>query len=478
VTGDGDASGSQGEHSGPTDDASTAPESAEAAPEEGARPPTPPGESEAAADEPDHSAAAPPAPRTDGPKWLPRVATGFGAFFRSIREANTALVTLLALIVGLFVGAILITVTSSAALNAWGGFFSAPGHAFAVSATKVWDSYRALFDGSIVDPDALGHSLATGADWTTTFNPISETMVSATPLILAGLGVAIGFQTGVFNIGGQGQFILGAMAATYVGFAWHLPPVIHVILIVIAGAVGGAVGGFIPGILKARTGAHEVIVTIMLNYIFLDLLAFALKRAPFQRPGQSNSISKYIPGDARLPHLFGADLRVNVGFLIALAAAIGVWWLMRRSTLGFTFTVVGSNPEAGRAAGMNAKTATMLVLVLSGALVGLGGMSTVAGTDFYLSAGYGGNLGFDAITVALLGRNRPLGVVLGALLFGAIGTGARQMQLDTGVNSDLASVIQAVIVFCIATPALIKEIFRLREGRSSRILLFTKGWSS
>ncbi|HLI02162.1 MAG TPA: hypothetical protein VKV06_15340, partial [Acidimicrobiales bacterium] len=202
-----------------------------------------------------------------------------------MREANVGVVTFLALLSGLIVGAILIIVTSTADLHAWGQIGAHPGHAFAQSWSTVSQSYAALFDGSIISPAALSHSISTGTGWNNTFTPISETMVSATPLILAGIGVAVGFSTGVFNIGGQGQLIAGAMAATYVGFQWHLPAIIHIPLVVIAGAVGGAIGGFIPGILKARTGAHEVIVTIMLNYVLLDVLAYALSVAPFQLPG-------------------------------------------------------------------------------------------------------------------------------------------------------------------------------------------------
>jgi simple sugar transport system permease protein len=288
--------------------------------------------------------------------------------------------------------------------------------------------------------------------------------------------VALGFSTGVFNIGGQGQFLAGAIAATYVGFGVHLPIGIHVPLVVLAGAAGGAVAGFIPGFLKARTGAHEVIVTIMLNYIFLYLLDYLLTTSPLQQPGQSNAISQTIPPSARLPHLFGGNLRVNLGLIIALAVAAAASWFMRRSTLGFEFRVIGANPSAGRTAGIDARRATVLVLTISGALVGLAGMSTLAGTDFFLSAGYGGGNGFNAITVALLGRNKPLGVVFGALLFAALSTGGRYMQATTGIPLDLTSVIQAVIVFLVATPALVREIFRLREAGAGKILLFTKGW--
>jgi general nucleoside transport system permease protein len=394
-----------------------------------------------------------------------------------IVEANVAVVTLLAVFCGLVFGAVLIIVTTPATLHAWGNIGSHPWHAFAQSFSTVGTAYGDLFTGSIVSPGSLGHAVSHGHGWTTVFTPISETLVTATPLILAGTGVALGFSTGVFNIGGQGQLIAGAIAATYVGFGVHLPLALHVPLVILAGAAGGAVAGFIPGILKARTGAHEVIVTIMLNYIFLDLLNYLLTTKPLQQPGQSNSISQTIPSSATLPHLFGSSLRVNFGLIVALAVAAGMSWFMRRSTLGFTFRVIGSNPDAGRTAGMDSRRATVLVLTISGALVGLAGMSTVAGTDFFISSGYGGAVGFNAITVALLGRNKPIGVVLGSLLFAALGTGGRYMQATTGIPLDLTTVIQAVIVFFVATPALIREIFRLRAAGAGKILLFTKGWA-
>jgi len=414
-----------------------------------------------------------PLPPAD-PAWWKRL-------FRWLSEGNLAVVTFLAVVLGLFVGAILIVATTPATLHAWGRAGSDPGNAFSVTFSTLGHAYGALFTGSIVSPSALSHAFSTGSGWTGVngvFNPISETLVAATPLVLAGLGVALGFSTGVFNIGGQGQFICGAMAATFVGFGVHLPLALHVPLVVLAGAAGGAVAGFIPGILKATTGAHEVIVTIMLNYVFLYLLQYLLSVPPLQQPGQNNSISRVIPTSAQLPKLFGGGLRVNAGLLIALALAAAVSWFMRRSTLGFEFKVIGSNPSAGRTAGMDARLATVLVLTISGALVGLAGMSTLAGTDFFISAGYGGSNGFNGITVALLGRNKPLGVVLGSLLWAALSTGGRYMQASTNIPIDLTSVIQAVIVFMVATPALVREIFRLRQTRTSKILLFTKGWGS
>jgi simple sugar transport system permease protein len=417
------------------------------------------------------------APVAEPTATSPRLPPWLSTSLHRLADANVAMITFLALVCGLVFGAILIIVTTSATLHAWGHIGSHPWHAIRLSASTVGTAYGDLFTGSIFSPSALGHAVSTGHGWTTLFTPISETLVAATPLILAGTGVALGFSTGVFNIGGQGQFIAGALAATYVGFGVHLPLPLHVPLVILAGAAGGAVAGFIPGFLKARTGAHEVIVTIMLNYIFLDLLSYLLTTKPLQQPGQSNSISQTIPSSATLPHLFGSGLRVNAGLIVALVVAAGTSWFMRRSTLGFTFRVIGSNPDAGRTAGMDAKRATILVLTISGALVGLAGMSTLAGTDFFLSTNYGGGTGFNAITVALLGRNKPLGVVLGSLLFASLETGGRYMQAATGIPIDLTTVIQAVIVFFVATPALIREIFRLRQAGTGKILLFTKGWA-
>jgi general nucleoside transport system permease protein len=388
---------------------------------------------------------------------------------RRLGEANVFVVTACAIFAGLVFGAILILCTSPPVLQAWGNIGSNPGHAFSQSWSTVAAAYSALFEGSIFNPHAQGLAQA--------FNPISETLVAATPLILAGLGVGLGFSTGVFNIGGQGQLIAGAVVALWVGTEIKAPIGIHIPLVILAGALGGAVAGFIPGILKATTGAHEVITTIMLNYIILDLLSWLLTVAPLQQPGQSNAISKTMPPTARMPHLFGSSLRVNVSLILALVMALVVSWLMRRSRLGFSFKVIGLNPHAGKTAGMDARLITVLVLTISGALVGMAGMATLSGTDFFLSTGYGGETGFNAITVALLGRNNPGGIVLGSLLFAALISGGRNMQAVTGIPIDLTTVIQAVIVFMVATPALVREVFRLKEARGGDTRIATKGWT-
>ena len=398
-------------------------------------------------------------------------------FFHWMVEANVVMVTALAIFSGLFVGAILIIVTQANVLHAWSELFSHPGTTASVTFFTVGDAYRDLFTGSLGDPFVIGHAIRTGQGWTAALTPISETLLYASPLCVAGLGVGLGFRTGMFNIGGQGQLIAGAMAASYVGFEVNPPAIIHVPLCILAGFVGGSLAGFIPGFLKARTGAHEVIVTIMLNYVFLNLLVLALTTQPFQLPNQQNAVGRTIFPSAQLPRIFGHNLRVNVGVLVAIAAALGVSWLLRRGTLGFGFRVVGANPDAARVAGIKISRATILVLVISGGLAGLAGMISLCGSDYFLSSGYGGTVGFDCITVALLGRNRPIGIVLGSLLFAALNVGGRSMQASTGIPLDLASVIQAIIVFFVATPGLVNEVYRLRGMNVGQGLL-TRGWAA
>jgi simple sugar transport system permease protein len=397
---------------------------------------------------------------------------------RRLTEANVLVVTVCALLGALVVGALLILVTTPAVTQAWGNLFSAPGHAFSITWQTVASAYSAMLEGSILNPSSLSHAVSSGHGWDAVFTPISETLVAATPLILVGLGVGLGFSTGVFNIGAQGQVIAGALAALYVGFAVHLPIGLHLPLVILAGAAGGAIAGFIPGYLKARTGAHEVITTIMLNYVILDFTSWLLTVSPFTQPGQSNSISKTIPTTAQMPHLFGSGLRVNLSLIVALAMAIVVAWFVRKSKLGFSFRVIGLNPDAGRTAGMDVRRVTILVLTISGALAGMAGMAILSGTDFLMSTGFGGSVGFNAITVALLGRNRPLGVVLGSLLFAALISGGRNMQAVTGIPTDLTTVIQAIIVFFVATPALVREVFRLREAGIGAGQISTKGWTA
>jgi simple sugar transport system permease protein len=390
----------------------------------------------------------------------------------AVMEGNAVTVTILAVFTAIVVGGLLIMVTGTGALSArW---------------DKAIGAYVALFEGSIFNPHTISaffqqssvstavHNGYLGA----VFNPLSETCVQATPLLLAGLAVALPYQAGMFNIGGQSQFIGGAILATYLGYGVHLPIVVHVVVCVVGGFAGGAVVGGAVGLLKATTGAHEVITTIMLNYVMAYLLSFLLGNV-MQRPGRTDLISPVIAGDAHLPQLFGSTLRVNAGILIAVACAVALGWLLRRTTTGLEFRAIGKNPSAARVAGMNVNRSWVLVMLLAGGLAGLAGATVVQGTDFSVNFQTPGTYGIDAITVALLGRGKPLGVVLAALLFGALHAGAPLMQAATGTSVDIVQVLQALIVIFVAAPPLIRAIYRLRATRAAGVgQVLSKGWNA
>lgn len=396
------------------------------------------------------------------------------------------LVTALALILGLAVGALVIIVTTPAVLDAWRGSFhswGAPGHAIKVTLDNVGAGYRSMFTGSVVDPPQFWHSLTTGRNWSLSLTPLSETLTYATPLVIASIGVGIAFQTGIFNIGANGQAVAGGIAGATVASMIHLPTFLHLPLTLLAGVVGGMAAGLVPGLLKAYTGAHEVIVTIMFNYVIYAFLIYTLLSTPLQLPGQQNDISRTFDATAQLSPFFGdsSGLRVNWGLFVAIAVVVFAWWFLDRSSLGFDFRVTGANPNAARASGINARVVVVLVFLVSGGLAGLAGIVQASGTTHLITGGFligNAGIGFTAITVALLGRNRPMGIVWGSLLFAALGVGGRAMQSATGIPLDLATVIQSVIVLFVATPVLIKEIFRLRGAHTSALQLATKGWGS
>ena len=308
---------------------------------------------------------------------------------------------------------------------------------------------------------------------------LSETIVSTTPLLLAGLSVAVAFRSGLFNIGATGQMFAGGMASVWVGFSMHGPGLVQIPLALLAGIIGGGVWGAIVGVLKARTGAHEVITTIMTNYIAGLLTLWMLKTKAFQQPGKDNPISKQVDRHGRLPKLFGflhrPELRAHVGFLIAIAAAAFVWWLFRKSKIGFELRTLGANADAARYAGMNPATLTIVAMGLAGAFAGLAGATQILGTQGYATESFAGGIGFDAIAVALLGRSTPVGTAFAALLFGVLDAGGRTMQLKTDVPLDIVLVLRALVVLFIAAPALTKMIWRIRAEGSGTGLTF-RGW--
>lgn len=328
---------------------------------------------------------------------------------------------------------------------------------------EVLDAYIALFQGSFGSLRSL-----------------SETIVNTTPLILAGLSVAIGFRAGLFNIGAQGQMLIGGMFAAYVGFTLDLPIIIHLPAILIAAIIGGAIWGGIPGWLRAKTGAHEVITTIMLNNIAGLLVLYWLSTSLFQAEGRTDPVSEDVLTSGRLPRLLGfldrSDLRIHAGIIVALLAAYFVWWLLQRSTIGFEIRAVGFSPTAAKYAGMRVTTMYVVVMALAGALAGLAGAAQVNGVLYRATPGFAGAIGFDAISLALLGRSHPAGVVAAAFLFGALRAGGQEMQVATNVSIDLILVMQALIVVFIAAPALIRAIYRVRTGEGAGQL--TKGWAT
>ena len=372
--------------------------------------------------------------------------------------AVQALVSLSAIVLALVVGAVLIIIGDEKVKSASSYFFAAPGDTISAALTAVGEAYQALLVGAVGG-----------------LNPIAESLTQATPLICGGLAVSLAFRTGLFNIGAQGQLIVGAIFAAWVGFAWHLPVGIHLIIAVIAGIIGGAIWGGLVGLLKARTGAHEVIVTIMLNYVAIYLLQWLLTTSAFQRPGRTDPISPIVDSNAQYPQLSGN--RLHLGFVLALVAAAFVWWLLNRSTVGFELRAVGANPDASRTAGMSVGRAYTIAMLVAGALAGLAGTQQVLGTDLPLTDGVAASVGFDSITVALLGRGTPVGTVLAGLLFGALNAGGLQMQLQTQTALTLTTVLQAVIVLFVAAPALVRSIFRFLPKERGLGAVLAKGWN-
>jgi ABC-type uncharacterized transport system permease subunit len=391
---------------------------------------------------------------------------GLGAAARNVFNAeNSILVTVLAILLALAVGAILMVVSDTATLDKAGYFFSSPGDFLSAAWNDISSGYSALFKGAVFDPGTVS---GTPSQF---FAPLCNTLLNATPLIFGGLAVALAFRGGLFNIGGQGQLLVGAILAAYVSFAWHLPAGLHVVVAVLAGALGGTLYGALVGWLKAWRGAHEVIVTIMLNYVAYYFLGYLLNANGFHDPTKfGQAVSKPADPNARLPHLFGDSVTTDIGLLVALAATVAAAWFLGRSKLGFEVRALGINPRAARTAGISVGRTQILTMALSGLLFGLVGVTQTLGTtnpnNNSLSPNIDAGLGFDAITVALLGRNRPWGIVAAALLFGAFNAGASVMQASAGLPVDIVNVVKAVIVIFVAAPRLVQEIFRLRARRA------------
>jgi simple sugar transport system permease protein len=296
------------------------------------------------------------------------------------------------------------------------------------------------------------------------FQPIVDTLVAATPLVFGALAVALGFKAGLFNIGVQGQLLMGVLCSVAVGVALADQPVyIGAPLAFIAGTLGGAAFGFIPGFLKAVSGAHEVVTTIMLNYIALNILA-AFVSGPLRVPKAPAPVT-FDVGHAALPVFLGST--GHIGIILAAIAAGVVWWVLYRTTLGFEIRTAGLNPDAARYAGMRPRRLIMLTMAMSGGLAGMAGANELLGVTHKTTTSFATSVGFDSIAVALLARSNPLAVIPSALLFGAMRAGASQMQIQAKIPRELVDVLQFVILLVLVA---LPVIARALGGRGERTI--------
>lgn len=409
------------------------------------------------------------------PESKPSFARLFG---RYLIEANSVMVTVYSLLLAFAIGAILLIVSDEQVRSSYSYFFARPSDALSGSWNLIYSSYMDLFQGAILNFNTLERFQAGNADFGDLLRPLSETFTNATPLVFTGLAVGLAFRAGLFNIGAQGQMIFGMLGALIIGFTLNAPAIVHIPLAIVAGAVAGGIFGAVPGVLKATTGAHEVISSIMLNNIAALFLVWALSTQFIHSETRSELVSKPVNESAELPALLGwlnPALRVNLAIVIGVAVAVGVWWLLSKSTFGYRIRAVGFNGPAAATAGMSVGRTYATTMGAAGALAGLAGASLALGT------GSGGvntatvlEYGFDGITVALLGRANPAGIVVSALLFGALKAGALSAQPDVPV--DISTLLQATIVLFIAAPALVKAILRLRTPRGGLVTLEAKGW--
>jgi simple sugar transport system permease protein len=388
-----------------------------------------------------------------------RALSGASEVLRQIL-AGSGLVSVLAVVISLVLGGILIAATNPQVQAASSYFFGRPTDTFVAIGQAVGGAYASLFEGGVYD--------FTASSFGAGIIPLFNSLAYATPLIAAGLGIAVAFRAGLFNIGGQGIILIGGAAAGYAAFTFHLPVGIQLAVAILFGLLGGAIWSGFVGFLKARTGAHEVIVTIMLNYVAFLLIDFLLSTPLLQAPGVAEPKSPGIPADAQFFPLLGAQYQVNFGFILAILATVYCWYLLGRSSLGFKFRAIGENPKAARVAGINVNRMFIYALAISGALVGLAGAYQVLGQGGGgFTNGLDAGIGFQAITVALLGRSRPWGVFAAGILFGIIQAGGNTMSVANQVDVNIVTVLQSVIVLFVAAPPLVRAIFRLPSPRPS-----------
>ena len=382
----------------------------------------------------------------------------------------------LSIFVALLIGALFLVFTD---IEVLGMLLSDPLGALALGFGRAASSYSALFRGAFGDPANFSKALASGDVqlWARALRPIVESVVASVPLIFVGLGVSIAFRTGIFNIGGAGQFTMGAVGgaiAALVFGAGVVPAPIAILLVMVFGLLGGALWAFLPGLLKARVGASEVITTIMLNFIASQLVFFLVSNVEFiQKPPRIQPVSKELSQFVDLPGILPiASLRLDIGIIVALITAVAVSWFLFRSTRGFELRAAGLNIAAAKYAGIGASTSIITAMLISGAISGLGGALVAVGTVKQLSPGIAGSVGFTAIAIALVGGTRPSGVVATALVFGLLQHGGSLMQVETSIPIEMLLFIQALVIAFIAAPDLtlgiLKNPFRRRQVKVAK----------
>lgn len=371
--------------------------------------------------------------------------------------SSSILRIVIAILLAFVVGLLLVIFTNERVLNSLPNLFANPGEFFTASAHSIGAFFEAFFKGAIFNGN--------GKTFEVQIRPLTESLRFAGPLIAAGLGVALTFRAGMFNIGAQGQILMGSAFAAFAAFQFHLPIGVHLVVAVIFGFAGAAIWAAIAGWLKAQTGAHEVIVTIMMNYIGLNLVTFAM-RTDILNPGATTSTPQAVAPEpnAILPLLLGPSFKLHWGFVLVLLSVLAYWWLVEKSSIGFKMRAIGINPEAAKTAGMNVKRLYVMAMAFSGLFVGIAAVNQSLGDGLRITPRIDEGIGFEAITVALLGGSRAFGVLAAGLLFGAMKATGPAMQA-AGVSPDILSVVQGLIILFVAAPPLIRAMFRLPAPR-------------
>ncbi len=358
------------------------------------------------------------------------------------RITRPLVIPLLSILTAFLIGAIVIIVTADNPL---------------IGLEKVATGYWGIIDGAILRS-----------------NGRLNTLVAMTPLILTGLAVALPFRAGMFNIGAEGQFVMGALFGTLVGVYVDLPPIIHPIAVLLAGFTGGLLWGFIPGVLKAWLGSHEVINTIMLNFIAIFFVDWMV-RGPIKDPNPSTVQSSSLMETAHLARLTG---RLHLGFFIAILVAVLAYYFLFKTTWGFSLRTTGQNPNAAEYAGIRPKWQYIIAMMLGGGMAGLAGILEVQGVvTRVLTEGFASGYGFDGIAVSLLGLNNPLAVIPAAFIFAALRIGGDFLQIRAGLSIHVVSILRALILLFVSAPTIIRYIYRVRaKSDTDEPKILTSGW--